>query len=220
MKAKKKLSASTIVWCWVCIVANVAIMAFTSDALANAGNEAVFVIQIIIVLINVVGYALLLAGKRVGFFLVCIVSITILILNIINRNIIEAGFGLINPIITWLLIKNRWNTWDEIDSEKQRAKENYTQQYKEHYNIDSFFFDHGKKIKTWSIVNMCIPITLVTILPILAFAESEKAQKAQDAETHDKHIKKAKLFNLCSYIAFVPFILIMLYLESIGVVVR
>jgi hypothetical protein len=212
----KKLSTSAVVWGWICLAANIA--AGTLSVVYNMDkNDEIAIIGLFIGFLCAGGYALLLAGKKAGFFIICGTAILGAIFSIIARMYPQAVFCFLNPLITWFFIKGNWKSWHEIDVRKKTEKETYQQQYNEHFNINSFFWKRGKKFKTWSIVNTCMFLPFV--LPILAIIESNKAQKAQDKETHDRHIKKALIFNLCTYAMLIPFSVLMNYLESIGVVV-
>jgi len=201
---KKKLSTGAIIWCWICLVLNFVVPTLLIQAydMGGGGSEGLplLIVGAVVGGLCAVGYIVLLVGKKVGFFILCGSAAVSAILSIVAMNIPQAALGFINPFITWLLIKGRWNTWDEIDREKATAKEAYQQQHKERHNVDSFFWEHGKKFKTWACINcICVP---GIIFAILAIFESDKAQKAQSKEMHDRHIKKALILNICTYVVF------------------
>ena len=207
VKRKKKLSAAAIVWFSICIAANYAsgiLSAMLPEITGTStGKEELAIIPIMAAMTCVAGYIVLLTRQRVGFYIICGGVAIGMMLNLLAGYYIPAIAGLLNPMITWAVLKGNWNTWGEIDTERKRQRAINRKARWESEQINQDFWRRGKKYKIWSIVNTCIPYFILFVVPALAIGESSKAQKAKTKDQHDRHIKKALIFNLIPYLFYV-----------------
>lgn len=104
-----RIGTGAIVWLSICIALTAAVL-----VLMIVNTNVFNVVSLIFSLLGITGYILIICGRRTGFLIsVFSVSIT-LSLNIIlylGQNTLAAALsllGLLNPIITWLLIRNAW----------------------------------------------------------------------------------------------------------------
>ena len=185
----KKHSTVAKIWIILCIVANIVIPQLSFELVENSQ----YVISLVFGALTATGYCILLAGKKTGYYIICVCAGITIIISIVFKYYAQAIFGIINPVITWFMIKAKWNVWAEIDSKKKQVLE------QNHIDMkySDYFWMRGKKYKTWSIVNTCILFPLV--LPILAIMESDKAQRASTEAEHEMHMKRARLYNILTY---------------------
>jgi len=181
-------------------------MAVASADIGPNENVALPVFIIIFTFLCAIGYTVLLAGKKGGFYMICVSMAFGLIFNLITGNYLQAFLNFINPVVTWLSIIKSWDEWDAIDRDHRRR-------YREYYelNPDSMFWDNGRKHKIWAIINTCLLFVFIfpLAMSIPAMIQSGKAQKAPDREAFDKHIRRALVLNICTYPCIALFIIMM-----------
>jgi len=104
-----KLSGVAKTWIIVCIIANaviwISLMALSSE---SGDSSALVVLPGMLSLGAVVGYSMLLARKKAGFYVVCVCAGIMLVLNLISLSFLRAVFSAFNPVITWLLVRELW----------------------------------------------------------------------------------------------------------------
>ena len=119
MERKKRLSTGATVWCWICLFANLSGFTLLIEANGRSGGGSGYPPLLVVVAVVggvcSVGYMCLLAGKKFGFFIICGSAAACAIINIVIMAIPQAVVAFANPLITWLLIKGSWHTWDEIE---------------------------------------------------------------------------------------------------------
>ena len=124
---QSKLSTGAKVWCWLCIIANFiaanlnVVAATTSRGLTDQ-VLGLLIVSTLLAYTAFSGYIVLLCGKKAGFWMICAAAVLCAILNLVALAIPQAAFNLLNPIITWLFIRENWSRWPEIDKANKAAK--------------------------------------------------------------------------------------------------
>jgi len=106
----KRLSGGAKAWLIICLVLN-AIIGFFFVAISSETGEstAEIVLPGLLSFAVVAGYSILLAKKKAGLYVVCICAFISMIINFVALNIPQAFFSIINPVITWLLVRQLWD---------------------------------------------------------------------------------------------------------------
>jgi len=220
----KKLSGGAKAWIIICLVVN-AIIGFSLIAISsNTGDSSAYIVLPGLLSFAVVtGYGMLLAKKRAGFYVVCICAFIAMIFNFVAGNILQAIFGILNPVITWLLVRNLWDKTPSVNPiqpvsqpipgqinpppQNSYAQPMYVpQSYQQPgmYGIPPFA-GNIKNPKTvgmlvWSIVNTVFFFYCIT--PIIAILQSVKARNTPNPDKIKKHKKIAMILNLSAYAAY------------------
>jgi hypothetical protein len=108
-KAPARMPVSGMVWCALCLAANLAVAiigVITVSVPRTSSPEGIA--AAIAAFAAVFGYIMLLFSNREGFFLVCLAAVAGFVTNLMTGNELNAAFGILNPVITWLLIKSAW----------------------------------------------------------------------------------------------------------------
>ena len=103
-----QLSGGAKAWLIICLVVNAILGVLMLVTAANAYEPSTFYLSAFLCLAVVTGYSILLARKKAGFYIILCFAIVNIIANVITGNYTQIGFGILNPIITWLLVKNLW----------------------------------------------------------------------------------------------------------------
>ncbi len=107
--AAPRLSTAGIVWCALCLAANLALAIIGIVALSEQGGDSFAgVAAIVAAFVATFGFTMLLFTNREGFYVVCLAAAVGILMNFLSGNIINAVFGIVNPVITWLFIKSSW----------------------------------------------------------------------------------------------------------------
>jgi hypothetical protein len=110
----KSVSSGMKFWCVFCIIVNIfaAIASFASIKLSLSGylysGTELFIISGVVSLVAVIGFSILINGKKSGFFVLCVCGGLIIVVNLIAGEYGQAFIGLFAPLITWSVIRNSW----------------------------------------------------------------------------------------------------------------
>lgn len=126
--SKQKLSVAAKIWCLLCIIASIVLIKVFEFKYDNGNLSAYQIISFVFFISFIIGYIVLLAGKKAGFFIICAVAVCNAFLSVIETNILQAILSFVNPLITWLLIRQRWGEWEEIDREIHRIYDEINKQ--------------------------------------------------------------------------------------------
>jgi len=104
-----KLSGGAKAWIIICIVVN-AIVGFVAFGMSTSPDASqLLVLSGILSFAVVTGYSILLASKKLGFYIVCGCVVVAIIINLATGNFAQVLVGVLNPTITWLLVRNLWS---------------------------------------------------------------------------------------------------------------
>ena len=109
----KKLSGGARAWIIICIVANAAVgVSLVALSSATGDSSAYIVLPGLFSFAVVAGYSILLSGKKVGFYVVCCCAFVVMIVNFVSGNIPQGVFCVVNPVITWFVVRSLWDKTD------------------------------------------------------------------------------------------------------------
>ena len=108
------------VWCVICIVANLAAAGQLMGAMNIAGNymaiDEIFLFIIFPIIVSfaaVTGFAILLSGRKAGFYCICVCAGIAMLLNLMTvsatGNYSQIFLGFLNPLITYLVLRKSWD---------------------------------------------------------------------------------------------------------------
>lgn len=103
-----KLAGGARGWSIFCIVVN-ALAALGNLVSAITNKTPLLFLSVVLSAAVITGFFLLLQTKKLGFYIVCGCAAVSIIINIISGSYGAAVFGLLNPLITWLLLRKQWN---------------------------------------------------------------------------------------------------------------
>jgi hypothetical protein len=124
---ERKMSAVARIWICLCMAASLAmaivfIVLFSTDSrILGAMTEKQLAWVVVPLFLTCAGYFVLLCGKKAGFYAVLAVAVFSAVCSLAAKMLLPALFSLVNPIVTWLLLRNRWNQWSEIDKRRLAA---------------------------------------------------------------------------------------------------
>lgn len=127
---EKKLSIFGGIWVILCMAGSLAlaivliVLYATSDgasALARLTEGQVAMVAAPLFL-TAIGYFVLLCGKKVGFYVVLAAALFSAVCSLVMQQPLPAVFSFVNPVITWLLLKKRWDRWPEIDAQRRAVQ--------------------------------------------------------------------------------------------------
>lgn len=127
---EKKLSIFGGIWVILCMAGSLAlaivliVLYATSDdasALARLTEGQVAMVAAPLFL-TAIGYLVLLCGKKVGFYVVLAAALFSAVCSLVMQQPLPAVFSFVNPVITWLLLKKRWDRWPEIDAQRRAVQ--------------------------------------------------------------------------------------------------
>lgn len=135
---QKKISLLTRIWISFCIVANLAVIVLGAVAFGsgiyeplNSLTESQQMLVILPYVVILAGYIVLMCGKKSGYFIVFVAAIINAIYSLSISLWLPALFCLLNPVITWLLVRSRWAHWKEIDEQNREIRKQLAAKYKE-----------------------------------------------------------------------------------------
>ena len=127
---KKKLSIWGGIWVILCMAGSLAlaivliVLYATSDgasALARLTEGQVVMVAAPLFL-TAIGYLVLLCGKKAGFYVVLAAALFSAVCSLVMQQPLPAVFSFVNPVITWLLLRKRWDRWPEIDMQRRAVQ--------------------------------------------------------------------------------------------------
>lgn len=109
VKSAPRMPAAGVVWCAICLAANLALAILGIVALsAQRGGNAAGIVAIIATFVAAFGFVMLLFANREGLYVLCLAALVGVVTNFAVGSWINALFGVLNPVITWLFIRNLW----------------------------------------------------------------------------------------------------------------
>ena len=126
---ERKMSIMARLWICLCFAASLA-MAIVFIVIYTAGGPSsplggLTVTQLVILVTSLfltsAGYLVLLIGKKAGFYIVLAVAVFSALYSLSAGMLLPALFSFVNPVITWLLLRTRWNRWKKIDAQRMTA---------------------------------------------------------------------------------------------------
>lgn len=126
----KKMSAAARIWLCLCMAACLAlaigcILLFQTPGSYPAFDRLSEGQQMLLVLpyfVMFAGYLVLMLGKKAGFYIVLAAAVVSALYLLSSRLWLPALFCLVNPAVTWLLLRGRWGRWKELDERTAREK--------------------------------------------------------------------------------------------------
>ena len=127
---EKKLSIFGGIWVILCMAGSLAlaivliVLYATSDgasALSRLTEGQVAMVAAPLFL-TAIGYLVLLCGKKAGFYVVLAAALFSAVCSLVMQQPLPAVFSFVNPVITWLLLKKRWDRWPEIDAQRRAVQ--------------------------------------------------------------------------------------------------
>ena len=127
---ERKMSIGARIWICLCLAASLAmaivfiVLFALSDRSApfaglTAGQLAAIVAPLFL---TAAGYLILLCGKKAGFYVILAVAVFCAVFALIAKMLLPALFSFLNPLITWLLLRKRWDRWHEIDKQRMAVR--------------------------------------------------------------------------------------------------
>ena len=127
---ERKMSIGARIWICLCLAASLAmaivfiVLFALSDRSApfaglTAGQLAAIVAPLFL---TAAGYLILLCGKKAGFYVILTVAVFCAVFALIAKMLLPALFSFLNPLITWLLLRKRWDRWNEIDKQRMAVR--------------------------------------------------------------------------------------------------
>jgi len=105
----KRFSTGALVWLWLCVAANTAVFGLSLGLNVAAGNEDGLAIGAMMASLGVaIGYLVLLAGRKAGYYLICLLVVALLVLGTLQGNWVPWPMGALNLAITGLFIRPSW----------------------------------------------------------------------------------------------------------------
>lgn len=127
---ERKMSIGARIWICLCLAASLAmaivfiVLFALSDRSApfaglTAGQLAAIVAPLFL---TAAGYLILLCGKKAGFYVILAVAVFCAVFALIAKMLLPALFSFLNPLITWLLLRKRFDRWHEIDKQRMAVQ--------------------------------------------------------------------------------------------------
>ena len=126
---ERKHSVLSILWLCLCLVGSLAMAIVFIVLFANGGPSSplggLTVTQLVLIVtslfLTAAGYLILLCGKKAGFYAVLAVAVFSAVCSLIAKTALPALFSFVNPLITWLLLRKRWDRWPKIEEQRTAA---------------------------------------------------------------------------------------------------
>ena len=96
---ESKFPRGLLIWCIICIV----LQAIFGIVFLMAGNIFLFILTTC----GITGFSFILQKKKFGLYIVCAFAVVTFITNIASGGSVNV-IGLVNPVITWLLMRKNW----------------------------------------------------------------------------------------------------------------
>ena len=110
----KRLNIVAIIWCWICLVANLAAFGILLGfAVATMSEDPLTVLSIVTSLITAIGFIILLPGRKEGLVFMNIGAAANLVLGIIQGNLIVIIAAAFFILITWFVVIPSWKNLNQ-----------------------------------------------------------------------------------------------------------